>query len=155
MHFLWITGAKYCALCGSAPPRVLRLLPCFCMSLFAAPTGCLQRAPVFRYKDETKRLFAVRFNPHHNRRMQLASAKGHLVHVWNLEEKVPTATSTRGVRSRSNSASCSHALFYTTTCTRGRSELCFFVARLSISKHCMAMRERTHLPRSSRVRLKW
>ncbi|CAM9739944.1 unnamed protein product [Scytosiphon promiscuus] len=56
-----------------------------------------KRAPVYRYKDETKRLFAIRFNPHHNRRMQLASAKGHLVHVWNLEEKVPTATSTRGV----------------------------------------------------------
>eukprot|EP00903_Cladosiphon_okamuranus_P017135 g15782.t3 len=56
-----------------------------------------KRHTVYRYKDEAKRLFAVRFNPHPNRGMHLASAKGQLVHVWNLEEKEISQTSTWGV----------------------------------------------------------
>lgn len=60
-----------------------------------------QRGIVYRYKDEAKRLFAIRFNPHHNRRMHLASAKGQLVHIWNLEDKDDASGSTRGVRSYS------------------------------------------------------
>lgn len=57
-----------------------------------------QRDNVYRYKDEAKRLFAIRFNPHYNRRMHLASAKGQLVHIWHLEDKAASASSTRGVR---------------------------------------------------------
>ncbi|CAN0208538.1 unnamed protein product [Ectocarpus sp. 6 AP-2014] len=56
-----------------------------------------KRGIVYRYKDEAKRLFAIRFNPHHNRRMHLASAKGQLVHIWNLEDKDDASGSTRGV----------------------------------------------------------
>eukprot|EP00752_Nemacystus_decipiens_P017503 g15691.t1 len=56
-----------------------------------------KRHNVYRYKDEAKRLFAVRFNPHYNHRMHLASAKGQLVLVWNLEEKEISANSARGV----------------------------------------------------------
>lgn len=46
----------------------------------------LQHHDFFPYKNEQQRVNAIRWNPHHHRRMHLASAKGRDVIVWHLED---------------------------------------------------------------------